>query len=348
VIGPRHGRRTWLIVTTLAVLLAVTLLGRETIPSYVWSIGLDRAVRALDRVSVDPALLATGGDAVTRFLVVGDDSRAGDRHDADIQGVRGDSVAIWTIGSQGTTILALPRDLRVEVAAHGPQKLSGVADYGANAEIRAVAALTALPINHYVDLRFDGFRALVDAVGGLDLMLPESIRDAETGLNLHAGRQRLDGSESLRYVRSRQAQVLVNGHWEPADPGDLGRIVRQQQLLGAVVISLRQHSKPWLVRHSARLLRTTGVSVDQRFTSTTLSSLLEFLAEPRQSTFCTLPTRWQVPDGWASSPFSPGRGGSTNLRVAGPASAAMLRWIGSAQPAGQLPSGCSLASAMPR
>jgi anionic cell wall polymer biosynthesis LytR-Cps2A-Psr (LCP) family protein len=103
--------------------------------------------------------------------------------------------------------------------------------------METVAGSFDVPVHGYVRLDFDGFRAMVDAVGGIDVMVEEGIVDdaypaedyGTRRIEIPAGLQHMDGETALRYVRSRHGS------------SDFDRAARQQQ----VVIALaRRLSNP--------------------------------------------------------------------------------------------------------
>ena len=76
-----------------------------------------------------------------------------------------------------------------------------------------------------MEVGFKGIRDITNAVGGVNMCIPADVTDKNSGLNLLAGCQELDGKDALAYVRMRYA-----------DPkGDLGRVERQQQYLSSVM-----------------------------------------------------------------------------------------------------------------
>ncbi len=83
-------------------------------------------------------------------------------------------------------------------------------------------------MNHFVSIDFNGFKDMVDAVGGVTVTTDGPIIDAEMGtIATEAGPLRLDGNTALRYVRARKVQ---------GDPtSDYGRMKRQQQFIGALL-----------------------------------------------------------------------------------------------------------------
>ena len=69
-----------------------------------------------------------------------------------------------------------------------------------------------LPIHHYIELDFQGFRDLVGAIGGVPVFFPEPVRDRHSGLNVpEAGCVTLDPVQALAYARSRAYEVQRDG-----------------------------------------------------------------------------------------------------------------------------------------
>ena len=108
--------------------------------------------------------------------------------------------------------------------------------------IQTIADNLRIPVHHYVEVDFSGFRELVDAAGGVRLWVPEPVRDysptdgrSMTGLDIReTGCVTLDGPTALAYVRSRYFQTLVNGRWRSDPTSDIGRMQRQQRFLLAL------------------------------------------------------------------------------------------------------------------
>lgn len=89
-----------------------------------------------------------------------------------------------------------------------------------------VEKATNVRIDHFVSVDFTGFKGMVDALGGVEMCIPEAIHDTKAGdLDLAAGEQVLKGEEALGYVRSRKGQ---------GDGSDLMRIDRQQEFMAAM------------------------------------------------------------------------------------------------------------------
>jgi LCP family protein required for cell wall assembly len=91
--------------------------------------------------------------------------------------------------------------------------------------IQQFEQLTGVRIDHYLVVDFAGFQDMVDAVGGVEVCIPEEVNDQEHGIHLEAGTRELEGREALAYVRQRY--VLGNR-------SDLGRIQRQQSFVASM------------------------------------------------------------------------------------------------------------------
>lgn len=96
---------------------------------------------------------------------------------------------------------------------------------GAACVIRTLEGNTDIRIDHFVVIDFMGFRSMVDALGGIEVCLPEDVSDPQAQFEKTAGRHVLDGREALGYVRMRKSV---------GDGSDLGRIERQQTFLSSV------------------------------------------------------------------------------------------------------------------
>ncbi len=184
----------------------------------------------------------------TNWLIVGSDSREGmSKQDAkDLHtglgapGKRTDSMMVLHIGSNGNTMLSIPRDSWVKVPAHPdsdkpsstiPARMHKInaafAIGGGPLLVKTVESATGLHIDHYAEIGFAGFRDLVDSLGGVDMCLDKAMKDPKSGADFKAGCQHFNGTDSLKYVRSR----YVDG------TGDLGRMKRQRQFLSAIANS---------------------------------------------------------------------------------------------------------------
>jgi LCP family protein required for cell wall assembly len=129
-------------------------------------------------------------------------------------------------------LLSLPRDLWVPIAGTGKSsKINAAYAKGPETLIETVKQYFNIPIHHYVEVDFQGFKRIVDALGGITVCFDTPVRDRNTGLYIDSpGCHELDGIGALQYVRSRHYEILAKGKWnETGDDRD--RIKRQQEFL---------------------------------------------------------------------------------------------------------------------
>jgi LCP family protein required for cell wall assembly len=100
---------------------------------------------------------------------------------------------------------------------------------GRAATLRAVRSLTGVPIDYFAEVNLAGFYDLAQTLGGVDVCLNHAVYDSYSGADFPAGRQRLDASQALAFVRQRHG----------LDNGDLDRTHRQQAFLSSVMRELQ-------------------------------------------------------------------------------------------------------------
>jgi LCP family protein required for cell wall assembly len=253
----RHGlaarhvapRRLWKrVLTAVAATLTVVLVA-GSVSAFV-------AYRRLDgnitRVRVDNLL----GDArpekvaepiedreARNILVMGSDKRSG-RHARNVEGQRSDTTILLHLSADrsNATLVSIPRDSVVDipmcrredggtVPAQSDQMFNvSFAEGGPACTIKTVETLTRIRIDHYVVIDFNGFRDMVNALGGVKVCVPYDVQDPQSHLDLKAGTQTVRGQQALAYVRTRHG--LGNG-------SDLSRIERQQAFLSSMISKVR-------------------------------------------------------------------------------------------------------------
>jgi LCP family protein required for cell wall assembly len=127
--------------------------------------------------------------------------------------------------SDGSTTAARSKDLINSAFAtgwdHGRDLRSAAA-----CAVRAVQENTGLTIDHVVVVDFAGLQTMVDAIGGVDICIPQDMHDDHTGLTLAAGRRVLDGETAVKFARDR--------YDDAGDRSDIFRIGNQQRLVAAM------------------------------------------------------------------------------------------------------------------
>ncbi|MFG2391488.1 LCP family protein [Streptomyces lavendulae] len=247
-------------------------------------------------------------DGAQNILLIGSDSRSGRENagygqDGGTQ--RSDTTILLHLAADrgSVTAVSIPRDLMTEVpacrAADGTRTAERFAQFnwafqwgGAACTIRTVERLTGVRIDHHMVLDFGGFKQMVDAVGGVEVCLPQPVDDAEAHLRLPAGRHLLQGEQALGFVRARYG--LGNG-------SDTERIQRQQQFLGSLVKKVQSNG---VLLNPARLYplldaATSALTTDPGLAS--LRGLYELVRSVRdipsdEVRFLTVPRRPYAPN----------------------------------------------------
>jgi LCP family protein required for cell wall assembly len=205
---------------------------------------IDQKVDRIPRVKLITAAAPPSGE---NFLLLGSDTRSFVKNQTQENafgsptaeaGARSDTMMVVHIepAAQRTLIVSFPRDLWVNIAGgHGMQKINAAFNYGPQTVIDTLQQDFGVPIHHYLDVNFESFRGIVDAIGRVPIYFPYPARDLKTGLHLIVGGcLDLSGTQALEYVRSRSLQYYVafRNKWLDANPvPDIGRIQRQQDFL---------------------------------------------------------------------------------------------------------------------
>lgn len=162
----------------------------------------------------------------------------------------GDSINILSIdpATDTTTIIPVPRDLWIEGVPDMPGngkinqafalgwQQGGPEEAGA-AMARILSEVTGLRIDHWMAIDFNGFREMVDAVGGVTVKNPRAFSYTWNATSFHAqnwngghfrkGTLHLNGRRALAYARVRYTSL-------PAESSDFARSIRQQRIMSAL------------------------------------------------------------------------------------------------------------------
>ncbi len=197
-----------------------------------------RAVDNVPRVAGVSAVLDAVSGNIENYLLVGSDSRAlGDPNTGDVgevSGNRSDTIMVLRLdtNTDEAALLSIPRDLYIDTPIH-TGRINSAYNEGPAVLVQAVQQALALPIHHYVEIDFYGFKALVEALGGVNVCFALPTRDLHTGLAIDApGCFLLDGTQALAYARSRHyEQLQADGEWHEDPTSDLGRSTRQRDFV---------------------------------------------------------------------------------------------------------------------
>lgn len=194
--------------------------------------------------TVAPTVAPENDDPVN-ILLLGADARA----DEEIS--RTDAIILLHINPRTgrVSMLSFPRDLMVDTPGFGRRKINSVyllgetrlgKGYGAALLKQTVSDLVGVPVHHFALINFEGFRRVIDLVGGISIDVPKEIDDPRYPVDafpgdvrtmrvrFEPGRQWMDSERALIYARTRHAD------------SDFGRNQRQQQVLLALVERVRE------------------------------------------------------------------------------------------------------------
>ena len=225
------------------------------------------------------------------ILLVGSDSRVNDRAVAASGGTsdqRGDALIFIHLPADRQNIygISLMRDLWVDVPGHGAAKINAALELGGVPLMtQTVGALLGQPIDHTAMLDFQGFAAMTDALGGVDVNVTQSFQGTiDDFVYFPPGVNRLNGAQALAFVRERKAFT----------DGDYQRVRNQQTFLKAVMAKMAADGGLSDRNTVKQLVQTVlpHVTVSPGLTVGSLEQLAYSLRStpPGNGVFFTLPT----------------------------------------------------------
>ncbi|MDP4085848.1 MAG: LCP family protein [Bacillota bacterium] len=145
-------------------------------------------------------------------------------------------VATFNPKEQTMKLVSIPRDSRVRIPGWRKDKINAAYGHGGKElSIKTVENLLDIPIDYYVTVNFDGFKNIVNILGGVDVNVPFNFNDIDPQWHryyFYKGPQHLSGNAALVYARMRYK-----------DPrGDFGRNTRQREIVSAVIGKLSSPS----------------------------------------------------------------------------------------------------------
>ncbi len=224
------------------------------------ALGADVAVLAHRPARVSIAMPSTSSPtAGETWLILGTDSRAtvpGDQSRygtaQEVEGSRADVIALVRPSQTGLTVINLPRDLTINSKGKELDRLATTYVPGPQNTVNALCTGLGIPTTHLVTIDMAQFADIIDSLGGVEVDVPEPVRDAYTGLNLNAaGRHRLTGIDALALVRSRHPEILRDGDWVPMSEADGARRRSEStaKVMQAVLSAVGQKARNPLTLH---------------------------------------------------------------------------------------------------
>jgi LCP family protein required for cell wall assembly len=209
-------------------------------------------------------MLASGGSLLggSTILVLGSDARVGDSIDESQSGpARADSIMLVHAAFGSVRKLSIPRDSFASIPGHEDQKINAAYAFGGPAlMIETVEDFmgNGVKINHLIEVDFEHFPELIDALGGIDVTVDRRICSPPfdnfwKGLTFPQGEQHLDGAKALGFSRIRKNSC------QPGET-DIDRAARQQKVLDGIrgqVTSISTFFRlPWVSWKAPKALRT--------------------------------------------------------------------------------------------
>lgn len=275
-------RRRWprRALISLNVIVAVCLIGAASAYGYVqWR--LDQ----IHREHLSNLKGSAGAGHPFTLLIVGSDSRSALSNNADNKqfggasaapGQRSDTIIVARVApaTRQIELMSIPRDLWVDIPGHGKNRVNSAFDTGPNLLIQTIEQDFGIPINHFVEVNFDTFRAIADAVGGVSFYFPTPARDPYSLLNVpKAGCTLLTGDQALAFVRSRHYQYYADGYWHSQGESDLARVQRQQAFIKKMIKKAEGEFTNPVALNDVISGLTKNLTVDSGFSNSLILSL---------------------------------------------------------------------------
>lgn len=239
-VGPRRQRRLAMKYRrrrTIVAILAVLVVG---VPVTIVAV-----VHNLKGNITSSALRAGDGEAPEKItdelnvLILGSDTRALDTQDYGAgDGARSDAMILAHVSDDSSRIDAvqIPRDTMMDMPAcedtgSGASQaqrgmINSALNQGPACSVSAAEELTGVRVDHFVEVNFDGFATIVDALDGITVDLEEPLYDDKANLDLPAGEQTLGGTDALALARTRHAV---------GDGSDISRMGNQQMVMDSII-----------------------------------------------------------------------------------------------------------------
>jgi LCP family protein required for cell wall assembly len=314
-----HGR-TWKIIGWVSVVLSAILVIASLA---MYGVYYNVVANSLDRLA-DP----NAGDKTVKappklnnsvnILIMGSDTREGanKKYGRDEGSERSDTTILLHLSAGGKQAMGIsfPRDSMVNIPqckdssgrvhpANFGMINSAFAAAGPYCTMRTIESLTQINIDHFIKVDFTGFKAMVNALGGVRICAPRPFSDPKAKLVIKkAGPQTINGDTALGWVRTR---------YSLGDGSDVGRIQRQQQFMSSVI---QKATSSGVLSNPTKLLgfvkaTTKSLKTDEDFTVSTMVDLATKIngIDLKKINFVTVPWRYATTAERAANPEWAGR-----------------------------------------
>ncbi len=251
----KHGKAKKVLLIVLAVIVVLCVAVGAAAALYMNSISDSIKMDSQQQSELDTVLSESTAQEPYYVLLLGSDARENDTAS------RSDTIILVRIDANvgKATLVSIPRDTKVEIEGHGTQKINAAYAFGGPAgAVEAVEKMSGVEISHYAEIHFDELEKAVDQLGGIWVDIPESNDQtgaSNTGVELNAGMQRLNGEQALAFARERYGY----------NEGDFQRAENQRIIVQAIadtVLSLPPTELPGAVQSLANCI-STDYSLDE-------------------------------------------------------------------------------------
>lgn len=268
----RHAPRKW--VRGLIISIVLIILAAAGYAGYLYFFKVNDMLGKIGTDKAVPAGMAASEKPLT-MLLLGVDSRP------ETGSLNTDVIMVVTLNpdSQSAVVVSIPRDTYMK-ASQGLKANKANAFYPnlmassrttAQEKIKKVFGSALNTTIDYVALvDFQGFRDIVDALGGITVDVDMNMRYVDkadgTDINLKAGVQKLSGKQALDFVRYRKSN-----NNETKESSDLERNARQQKVVAEILSQLKS---PSIVLHAGGLLDAAGKNITTDIPSSQLKDMV--------------------------------------------------------------------------
>ena len=166
-----------------------------------------------------------------------------------------DTIIIYHISSWGKkdSLISIPRDTRVQLEEYEWNKINAAYKFGGEEMIKQeIYELTGIEIDRVMIINFNGFKEIIDILGGIEIVVEESLHDELSGADFDPGTYTMSGEEALSFARCRATARA-----------DLDRMDRQQYLLNEII---RQKFNFSMIKKAPQVIKVLNNETRSDFT----------------------------------------------------------------------------------
>lgn len=167
-----------------------------------------------------------------------------------------DTIIIYHVSSWGKkdSLISIPRDTRVELEGHGWNKINAAYEYGGAEMIKQeIYELTGIEIDRVMVANFNGFKEIIDILGGIDITVENPMHDPLSGTDFDPGTYTMNGEQALAFTRDRSSTA----------GSDYDRVNRQKYLLSEII---RQKLNFSIITKAPQIIRVLNAETRSDFT----------------------------------------------------------------------------------